>query len=228
MPHHASSPSAPFRRTSIPENASKPCGNQTNRYLTSMRTWAMKLVLSFASHAKLTVCNTEQPASKHPPIPPRTYRSPIRRPQHSLRRRLHTTALSNYRKTLQQSHPCPRKRGIGLQYSKSLFHTILRAHPALRVRFVHRGRLSAERLVHVPNRRDHRVSKVRSRLHSSLHGRPGALDVETKHVALTKHASSSTDSLVIRNVPDDTENDEQAWLTEETASTPHGMGYQTR
>lgn len=68
----------------------------------------------------------------------------------------------------------------------------------------------------------------RSRLHSSLHGRPGALDVEAKHVALTEHASSSADALVIRNGPYDMENDEQKWLTEETASAPHGVGYQTR
>ncbi|KAG1901860.1 uncharacterized protein F5891DRAFT_1218586 [Suillus fuscotomentosus] len=39
------------------------------RYLTSMRTLAMKLVLLFASHAKLIVCNPEQPASERPPIP---------------------------------------------------------------------------------------------------------------------------------------------------------------
>lgn len=38
---------------------------------------------------------------------------------------------------------------------------------------------------------------------------PGVVDMEAKHVALTERASSSSSSLVIRNAPDDTENDEQ-------------------
>lgn len=101
--HHASPPSVPFRKTSIPEDASKHCRNQMKRYPTSMRSWAMKLVLSFASHAVLTVYNTEQPASKRSPIPTRTYLSPIRRPRHSP---LHIPHLPNYRKILQKSHPC--------------------------------------------------------------------------------------------------------------------------
>ncbi|KAG1806135.1 uncharacterized protein BJ212DRAFT_1590635 [Suillus subaureus] len=46
----------------------------------------------------------DSPLQKRSPIPPHTYRSPARRPQHSPRRRPHTTTLSNYRKTLQPTH----------------------------------------------------------------------------------------------------------------------------
>lgn len=61
--------------------------------------------------------------------------------------------------------------------------------------------------MHIPGIINYR----RSRLHSphAKHGRPGAVDAEAEHVALTERASSSGSSLVIRNVPDDTENDEQ-------------------
>ncbi|KAG1790085.1 uncharacterized protein HD556DRAFT_747917 [Suillus plorans] len=65
MTYHASSPTSPGGHQYL----SKPCGNQMKRYLTSMRTLAMKLALLFASHVKPIVCHTEQPASKRPPIP---------------------------------------------------------------------------------------------------------------------------------------------------------------
>ncbi|KAH7888400.1 ribosome biogenesis protein tsr1 [Phlebopus sp. FC_14] len=75
------------------------------------------------------------------------------------------------------------------------------------------GRLSANRLVHVPNFGDYQISKIMSApsLRTSTH-KPVAMEVEPR--VLSERVPSSSDSLVSTNVPDDMAN-EQTWPTEE-------------
>ncbi|KIJ61283.1 hypothetical protein HYDPIDRAFT_96707 [Hydnomerulius pinastri MD-312] len=75
------------------------------------------------------------------------------------------------------------------------------------------GRLSANRLVHIPNYGDYQVSKIMSApsLRSKPH-KPSAMEVEPQVVS--ERVPSSADSLISTNVPDDMAN-EQTWPTEE-------------
>ncbi|KAG0701278.1 ribosome biogenesis protein tsr1 [Suillus ampliporus] len=85
------------------------------------------------------------------------------------------------------------------------------------------GRLSPNRLVHIPNFGDYQVSKIMSApLPRTKHAKPGAMDVEAEPVLLAERIPSSADSLVSTNVADDMAN-EQTWPTEEEmAGAPHG------
>lgn len=77
------------------------------------------------------------------------------------------------------------------------------------------GRLSPDRLVHIPNHGDYLVSKIMSApLPRTKHARPGGMDVEAEPVLLSERVPSSADSLVSTNIADDMAN-EQTWPTEE-------------
>ncbi|KAJ8596585.1 ribosome biogenesis protein tsr1 [Rhizopogon salebrosus TDB-379] len=87
------------------------------------------------------------------------------------------------------------------------------------------GRLSPNRLVHVPNHGDYRVLKIVSApIPRAKHSKPSAMDVEVAPVLLAERVPSSADSLVSTNVADDMAN-EQTWPTEEEmAGALHDKG----
>ncbi|KAF9218805.1 ribosome biogenesis protein tsr1 [Gyrodon lividus] len=88
---------------------------------------------------------------------------------------------------------------------------------SLRVTGVVRGsRLSANRLVHIPNFGDYEVTKIMSApsARSKPH-KPSVMEIEPQ--VLSERVPSSADSMISTNVPDDMAN-EQTWPTEEEMS----------
>ncbi|KAG2080207.1 hypothetical protein BD769DRAFT_861347 [Suillus cothurnatus] len=99
-----------------------------------MRTWAIELILSFVSHAKLIACNRKacfKTSLRFLPVPIT-----------GLFAVLNIARVADYTLLFSPTiirHSNPSTRSPGLQYSKSLLHTILRACPAPRIRFVYEG-----------------------------------------------------------------------------------------